>query len=199
MSSQIFIKKSAIFIFKKNGTQTSSWFACLGLEYFRYSSPHYVKPSDIPSYGWCNMLAAARPLFLSKLKKNIGSDFDTRVWSNPWIPTVLVRPSKSKLASTDPNIFVNELIDHVSKAWKIDKLQDLISPEDMPHILGLYPSFSFSKNSFISSHTKSGNYIVRSEYLAAQTSRRRDCDLLFKDLMLQHFKHNHGNLTSRKN
>lgn len=73
--------------------------------YFCYSSPLLVKPSYLPSYGWRNKLAA-RPLLLSSLRKNIGSGFDTRVWSDPWIPTILECPMTSKLTSIDSNLYV---------------------------------------------------------------------------------------------
>ncbi|KAG7594365.1 Zinc knuckle CX2CX4HX4C [Arabidopsis thaliana x Arabidopsis arenosa] len=147
--------------------------------YFKYSSPLSVKPSYLPSYGWRSMLAA-RPLLLSGLRKNIGSGFDTRVWSDPWIPSIPARPAKSRLANPDPNLFVSDLIDPGTKRWKVDKLQDLVSPEDVPAILGLHPSLTFSRDLFIWSHTKSGNYTVKTGYLAAQACRRGDCDLPFQ-------------------
>ncbi|KAG7543424.1 Reverse transcriptase zinc-binding domain [Arabidopsis thaliana x Arabidopsis arenosa] len=147
--------------------------------YFKYSSPLSVKPSYLPSYGWRSMLAA-RPLLLSGLRKNIGSGFDTRVWSDPWIPSIPARPAKGRLANPDPNLFVNDLIDPGTKRWKVDKLQDLVSPEDVPAILGLHPSLTFSRDLFIWSHTKSGNYTVKTGYLAAQACRRGDCDLPFQ-------------------
>ncbi|KAG7559082.1 Reverse transcriptase domain [Arabidopsis thaliana x Arabidopsis arenosa] len=147
--------------------------------YFKYSSPLSVKPSYLPSYGWRSMLAA-RPLLLSGLRKNIGSGYDTRVWSDPWIPSIPARPAKSRLANPDPNLFVSDLIDPGTKRWKVDKLQDLVSPEDVPAILGLHPSLKFSRDLFIWSHTKSGNYTVKTGYLAAQACRRGDCDLPFQ-------------------
>ncbi|KAG7563954.1 Ribonuclease H-like superfamily [Arabidopsis suecica] len=80
----------------------------------------------------------------------------------------------------DRNLYVNELIDPISKTWNMAKLQDLIAPEDIPRILGLHPSFSFSRDSYIWAHTKSGNYSVRSGYWAAKASPRGDCDLPFQ-------------------
>ncbi|KAG7535395.1 Endonuclease/exonuclease/phosphatase superfamily [Arabidopsis thaliana x Arabidopsis arenosa] len=147
--------------------------------YYKYSSPLSVKPSYLPSYGWRSMLAA-RPLLLSGLRKNIGSGFDTRVWSDHWIPSIPARPAKSRLANPDPNLFVSDLIDPGTKRWKVDKLQDLVSPEDIPAILGLHPNLTFSRDLFIWSHTKSGNYSVKTGYLAAQACRRGDCDLPFQ-------------------
>ena len=147
--------------------------------YFRYQSPLHVKPSYLPSYGWRSMLAA-RSLLLSGLRKNIGSGWDTKVWNDPWIPTLPARPATSKLVTTNPNLYVNELIDQSFKTWNIAKLQELIVPEDIPHILGLHPSLSFSRDSYMWAFTKSGNYSVRSDYWAAKASPREDCDLPFQ-------------------
>ena len=147
--------------------------------HFCYQSPLHVKPSYLPSYGWRSMLAA-RPLLLSGLRKNIGSGWDTKVWRDLWIPTLPARPATSKLVITNPNLYVNELIDQSFKTWNIAKLQELIVPEDIPHILGLHPSLSFSRDSYIWAFTKSGNYSVRSDYWAAKASPREDCDLPFQ-------------------
>ncbi|CAL9241617.1 unnamed protein product, partial [Arabidopsis halleri] len=112
--------------------------------------------------------------------KNIGSGWETKVWSDPWIPTTPARPPISRLEATDPNLYVNHLMDPISKTWNMTKLKDLIAPEDIPRILGLHPSSSFSRDSYIWAHTKSGNYSVRSGYWAAKASPRGDCDLPFQ-------------------
>ncbi|XP_019097419.1 PREDICTED: uncharacterized protein LOC109131190 [Camelina sativa] len=125
-------------------------------------------------------MLAARPLLLSGSRKNIGSGFDTRVWSDPWISSIPARPALSKLDNTDPNLFVNALIDPVSKSWKVELLHELIQPEDIPRILGLHPSSKFSRDAYVWTHTKSGNYSVKSGYLAASASRRGDCGLPFQ-------------------
>jgi len=49
--------------------------------------------------------------YLSGLRRTIGSGMLTRVWEDPWIPTIPARPAKSILDIRDPLLYVNDLID----------------------------------------------------------------------------------------
>lgn len=75
---------------------------------------------------------AAKPLLISGLRKTIGSCFNTRVWSKPWVPDVLARPPKGVLVERDPLLYVNALIDYETKLWKVKKIHEIFSLEEIP-------------------------------------------------------------------
>jgi len=104
----------------------------------------------------------------------------TRVWKDPWIPTILARPAKSILNIRDSLLYVNDLIDQNTNLWKLDRLQALIDPVDIPLILGIRPSRTYLSDGFSWSHTKSGNYTVKSGYWVARDLSRPTCDPPFQ-------------------
>ncbi|KAG7600109.1 Ribonuclease H domain [Arabidopsis suecica] len=147
--------------------------------YFRFSDPLQIGNSNRPSYGWRSIMAA-KPLLISGLRRTIGSGMLTRVWEDPWIPTIPARPAKSIVNNRDPHLYVNDLIDSTTKMWKLDRIQSLIDPADIPLILGIRPSRTYLSDGYSWSHTKSGNYTVKSGYWAARDLSRPTCDLPFQ-------------------
>ena len=91
---------------------------------------------------------AAKPLLISGLRRTIGSSMLTRVWEDPWIPTIPARPAKSILDIRDPHLYVKDLIDQSTQMWKLDRLQALINPADIPLILGIRPSRTYLSDGF---------------------------------------------------
>ncbi|XP_024004414.1 uncharacterized protein LOC112081865 [Eutrema salsugineum] len=143
--------------------------------YYKYCSPLEITVSNRPSYGWRSILAA-KPLLASGLRKNIGSGFETLVWSDPWIPDDPPRPPVGLLVERDPLLFVNSLIDFESKQWKSARLRELFPPEEIALILGIRPSQNVSRDGYSWSLTKSGNYTVKSGYWIARSLSRLACD-----------------------
>ncbi|VYS52154.1 unnamed protein product [Arabidopsis thaliana] len=121
-----------------------------------------------------------KPLLVSGLRRTIGSGMLTRVWKDPWIPTIPARPTKSILDIRDPLLYVNDLIDQNTKMWKLDRLQALVDLVDIPLILGIRPSRTYLSDGFSWSHTKFGNHTVKSGYWAARDLSRPTCDPPFQ-------------------
>jgi len=86
----------------------------------------------------------------------------TRVWEDPWIPTIHAKPVKSILDIKDSLLYVNDLIDQNTKMWKLDRLQALLDPVDIPLILGIRPSRL--SDGFSWSYIKYGNFTVKLGY-----------------------------------
>ncbi|XP_023644510.1 uncharacterized protein LOC111832427 [Capsella rubella] len=104
----------------------------------------------------------------------------TRVWFDPWIPTIPPRPAKSIGAFRDPHLYVNDLLDRDTQEWKLNNLQTLVDPADIPLILGIRPSRTYLSDGYSWVHTKSGNYTVKSGYWAARMLSRPSCDPPFQ-------------------
>ncbi|XP_024012343.1 uncharacterized protein LOC112086786 [Eutrema salsugineum] len=143
--------------------------------YYKYCSPLEITVSNRPSYGWRSILAA-KPLLASGLRKNIGSGFETLVWSDPWIPDDPPRPPEGLHVEQDPLLFVNSLIDFESKQWKLARLRELFPPKEIAFILGIRPSQYVSRDGYSWSLTKSGNYTVKSGYWIARSLSRLACE-----------------------
>nr|VDD54487.1 unnamed protein product [Brassica oleracea] len=132
-----------------------------------------VKTSNSPSFGWKSIMAA-KDLLSEGLRRRIGSGYNTRVWSENWIPTIPPRQPKDNGSHRDHDLFVNQLIDQSSKTWKLDNLLSLFDPGDIPLIRSLRPSHNFSDDGFCWIYTKSGAYTVKSGYkLAGQIKERK--------------------------
>ncbi|KAG7533462.1 Reverse transcriptase zinc-binding domain [Arabidopsis thaliana x Arabidopsis arenosa] len=105
---------------------------------------------------------------------------NTRVWLDPWIPDIPARPAKGMITEKDPHLYVDHLIDPVSKQWKLDRLHALIDTSDIPLILGIRLSRLYLSDGFSWNGTKSGNYSVKSGYWAARELSRPTCDHPFQ-------------------
>nr|VDC90316.1 unnamed protein product [Brassica rapa] len=125
-----------------------------------------VKTSNSPSFGWKSIMAA-QDLLCADLRRRIGSGYNTREWSDSWIPVTPPRPPKDNVSYRDHDMFVNQLIDQSSKTWKVEVLQSLFDPGDIPLIRSLRLSHNFSDDGFCWIFTKSGAYTVKSGYKLA--------------------------------
>ena len=134
--------------------------------YYRHISPMEVKTSNSPSYGWRSILAA-QDLLREGLRKMIGSGYNTRVWIDPWIPTIPARPAIDYGVYRDQDLFVNQLIDQSSKQWRVEILEALIDLIDIPLILSIRPSHCFRDDGYCWNHSKYGLYTVKSGYKLA--------------------------------
>lgn len=102
------------------------------------------------------------------LRKKVCSNFNIKVWTDPWIPSIPPRPANDNGIYLDPQLYVNHLIDFDSKEWKVDLIQELIEPSDVPLILGLKPSKTFQLDNYCWCYTKSCLYTERSGYQVAR-------------------------------
>lgn len=123
--------------------------------YYRHMSPMDVKTSNSPSYGWRSILVA-QGLLREGLRKTIGTGNETRVWIYPWIPVCPARPANDTGIYRDPDLLVSHLIDPLTHQWRIDILEELIDPGDIPLIRSLKPSRFGRRDGYCWIHTKSG-------------------------------------------
>lgn len=65
---------------------------------------------------------ALKLLLLLGLRKNIGSGFETWVWSDPWITGIPDRPTSSRFVEKGYSLLVSNLINAISKSLEINNL-----------------------------------------------------------------------------
>ncbi|CAN7024999.1 unnamed protein product, partial [Brassica oleracea var. botrytis] len=83
---------------------------------------------------------AVQPLLKSGIHKSIGTRHNTLVWADPWLPTTPARPAIPCGPSFNPSLKIADLLDPVSKTWKLDRLRELVRPSDIPLIKSLRPT-----------------------------------------------------------
>lgn len=131
--------------------------------YFRSSSPIEVEKANSPSYVWRSLMAA-KPLLKAGLRRSISSGKETKVWTDPWLPTSPPRPPRSLNATQDPELTVCSLLFPNSKIWDMTALQSMIEPDNIPLICSLRPRARHLQDGHCWSRNSSGAYSVKSGY-----------------------------------
>ena len=112
-------------------------------------------------------MLAAQDLLQEGLRKTIGTGASTRVWLDLWLPTVLARAANDIGIHRDQNLLVKHLIEQDTKQWRIDVLQSLVDPGDMPLIRSIRPIRYDKEDGYCWIHTKSDLYTVKFGYTLA--------------------------------
>lgn len=132
--------------------------------YFKNSNPVQVDKVNSPSYVWRSLMAA-KPLLKAGLRRSISSGSDTKVWSEPWLPTTPPQsPHHHPSGAFDPELLVAELFVQSSRTWNLTALRNLFSPEDVNLICSIKPRAHTQKDGYCWSPTISGSYSVKSGY-----------------------------------
>ncbi|XP_048593391.1 uncharacterized protein LOC125576910 [Brassica napus] len=135
--------------------------------YYRLSSPLRVNTAGSPSYVWTS-ISAARKLLLLGIRQKIHSDYEVKVWEDPWIPTTPARPAVLLAPVMHPNMRVSDLIYQGSKDWDVNLLENYVNPEDVPLIRSLAIRSAHRRDTFFWNYTRNGQYTVKSGYWVAQ-------------------------------
>ena len=141
--------------------------------YYRMSSPLQVGTADTPSYVWTSIIAA-RKLLLLGIRSKVHSGYEINVWRDPWIPLTPARPAHARAPLVNPKMTVSTLINLVSKEWDVSLLEQYVAQEDIPMILSLAISPNHRRDTVCWSHTKNGQYTVKSGYWVATNLMREE-------------------------
>lgn len=106
------------------------------------------------------------------VQRTIGTDADTSVWNDVWIPDTPARPAKPINLNYDPDLRVHHLIDFDLKEWNTEFTSEVIDAADLPRILKLKISRTGRHDGYRWEHSKSGHYTVRFGYSIAVEQRR---------------------------
>ena len=135
-------------------------------KYYRLTSPLRIGTVGNPSYVWTSSIAA-RKLLLFGIINKVHSGYETIVWQNPWIPLTPASTARPRVAVVHPKMIVSSLINFESKEWDARLLEQYVAQEDIPMIQSLAISHTYRRDTFCWSHTKNGQYIVKSGYWVA--------------------------------
>ncbi|XP_056841774.1 uncharacterized protein LOC130494942 [Raphanus sativus] len=115
----------------------------------------------------------AKPLLKSGLRKTIGAGQNTCVWTEPWIPDRDARPPRpsDRVTYRHPKLLVNSFIRRDTRDWDTNLLIDYFHPEDIPLILKLRPSNTWSMDGYAWNYTKSRVCSVKSGYKRLQETK----------------------------
>ncbi|XP_013624943.1 PREDICTED: uncharacterized protein LOC106331160 [Brassica oleracea var. oleracea] len=142
-------------------------------KYYRMSSPLRLHSVSSPSYVWTN-ISVARKLLLLGIRKKIHSEYEVKVWENPWIPTTPTRPARPIAPILHPNLRVSDLINGETREWDDGLLEMYVNPDDITFIKSLAISSTHHRDSFCWNYTRNGQYTVKSGYRVARNLMRND-------------------------
>lgn len=120
------------------------------------------------SYIWYSILQG-RDLLKKGLRVMIGNGEAIDAWSDPWLPT---HPPRAPIAKTNSvtSIKVKEWITNLIQGWDIQKLQELVVPEDVERIRAIKLCSKSSPDLLGWHYNKDGIYTVKSGYWLATHS-----------------------------
>ncbi|XP_048599985.1 uncharacterized protein LOC125580065 [Brassica napus] len=122
---------------------------------------------------------AGKSLLTSGLRKTIGAGLNTCVWTEPWIPDIVARPPRpsDRVTYRHPKLLVHSFIRRDTRGWDTNLLLEYFHPEDIPLILKLRPSNTWSMDGYAWNYTKSGVYSVKSGYKRLQEIKACDVEV----------------------
>ena len=146
-------------------------------KYYNRSSPLEDRKVYSPSYGWRSIMVA-KPLLKSGIRKTIGAGLNTCVWTETWIPHTHARPPRpsDRVTYRHPKLLVHSFIRRDTMDWDTNHLLEFFHLEDIPLILKLWPSNTWSMDWYVCNYTKSGVYTVKSGYNRLQLAKVSDTD-----------------------
>lgn len=101
-----------------------------------------------------------------KLTKDYRADLNNSVQNEPWVLDTKTWPLResNQVTYKHPKTLVHSFIMCDTRDWATALLQDYFHPDDIPLILGLRSSNTWSMDGYAWNHTKSGVYTVKSGY-----------------------------------
>jgi len=116
------------------------------------------------SFGW-RSIQHGKELLCPGLRVRLGNGQDTRVWEDPWLPTIPPRPAYGP--TVIPNLTVSDLWKEGLREWNPVIFEGVLNPEDQQLAESLYLSKYAVQDSYEWAYTKNAQYSFRSGYWVA--------------------------------
>lgn len=127
-------------------------------DYLRATTRNYA------SYGW-RSLQEGKSLLHHCLRVRLGNGESTRIWEDPWLPTLPPRPANGP--ALDRNMKVADLWLPNKREWNPVVFEGVLNPEDQAYAKELYLSQYIVKDTYEWAYTSNAKYTVRSGYWVA--------------------------------
>lgn len=116
------------------------------------------------SYGW-RSIQVGKDLLNQGLRVRLGNGRNTRIWSDPWLPTLPLRPAFGHVL--DINMTVADLWQEGKRDWDPIVFEGALNPTDQRLAKCLYLSKHAEDDSYEWAYTRNVEYSVRSGYWVA--------------------------------
>lgn len=153
-------------------SHSSPWIQVVQAKYHKHETFWNVSPTPNSSWLWKRILRT-RPLLSQWFCHLIRDGSCTRVWTDPWIPSLAnFKPiPKDDTISQTQNLTVSTLIHPITRQWFNDILEALFDPVTIHAIKLLQPAHTSLPDKLIWKPDRKGKFSVKSAYhLTLQTS-----------------------------
>ncbi|KAG7599261.1 Ribonuclease H-like superfamily [Arabidopsis suecica] len=116
------------------------------------------------SLGW-RSIQEGKALLQQGLRVRIGDGKTTRIWEDPWLPTLPPRPASGPIL--DAEMTVADLWKANKREWDPVVFEGVLNPEDQQLARELYLSQFAENDTYEWAYTQSAQYTVRSGYWVA--------------------------------
>ncbi|KAL9839821.1 putative ribonuclease H domain, reverse transcriptase zinc-binding domain-containing protein [Arabidopsis thaliana] len=116
------------------------------------------------SYGW-NSIQEGKLLLQQGLRVRLGDGQTTKIWEDPWLPTLPPRPARGPIL--DEDMKVADLWRENKREWDPVIFEGVLNPEDQQLAKSLYLSNYAARDSYKWAYTRNTQYTVRSGYWVA--------------------------------
>lgn len=118
------------------------------------------------SYAWRSIMFA-QDVVRAGYRWRVGDDTSIQIWKDKWIP----KPSTFQVISNQntlpASVTISELINEVTREWKINLVKHVFLPDDAQAILSIPRTNKRTKYCMIWAHTPKGIFTVNSAYKVA--------------------------------
>ncbi|XP_057247591.1 uncharacterized protein LOC130589950 [Beta vulgaris subsp. vulgaris] len=154
-------------------------------KYFPNTTLMKVKVSPMASFTWKSILSA-RDLLDKGIRKVVGNGLHIDIWDDPWVPTLpRYRVIPQERRDNRPQM-VNEFIGE--RGWQKGELERWLSKWEVDEIMRIPLPIRHCEDKWCWSHTKNGEFSVRSAYYVELAQRKTNKATASTDVTKQVWK-----------
>lgn len=146
------------------------WVKILSKKYCSRYSFFNVRKNKSDSQVWKDIVDS-REIIAKGACFKVGDGCSINIWTEPWVPWIDGFRVQPKSEVEDLPSLVEELINPLSRSWKLDELQRIFDPEVVESIMKIHIPKNPSEDKLIWLPNPNGNFSVKSAYLCDQDDR----------------------------
>lgn len=110
------------------------------------------------------------------MRVRIGNGKNTRIWEDPWLPTLPPRPAHGPILDT--KMTISDLWLDSKREWNPIAFEGVLNPEDQKLALELYLSKYAETDTFEWAYSQDATYTVRSGYWIATHINQKEEEII---------------------